>query len=74
VTEKAIDQEIERIEKEMTSAGRNTALSMTRISGYARPVQNWNAGKAEEYRERKCYEVKKPPIGEPSTGVPVGLQ
>jgi ribonucleoside-triphosphate reductase len=29
----------------------------SRITGYYRPVQNWNAGKAEEYRERKLYDV-----------------
>ena len=28
----------------------------SRITGYYRPVQNWNEGKAEEYRERKLYD------------------
>lgn len=28
----------------------------SRITGYYRPVQNWNDGKAEEYRERKVYD------------------
>ena len=28
----------------------------SRITGYYRPVQNWNDGKAEEYRERKLYD------------------
>ena len=27
----------------------------SRITGYYRPVQNWNDGKAEEYRHRKLY-------------------
>ena len=27
----------------------------SRITGYYRPVQNWNDGKAQEYRERKIY-------------------
>ena len=30
----------------------------SRITGYYRPVQNWNDGKAEEYRERKTYNIK----------------
>ena len=30
----------------------------SRITGYYRPVKNWNDGKAEEYRERKEYEPK----------------
>ena len=28
----------------------------SRITGYYRPVQNWNDGKAEEYRERRLYD------------------
>ncbi|MDE7298278.1 MAG: ribonucleoside triphosphate reductase [Lachnospiraceae bacterium] len=29
----------------------------SRITGYYRPVQNWNAGKAQEYRNRKTYDI-----------------
>ena len=29
----------------------------SRITGYYRPVQNWNDGKAQEFRERKEYNV-----------------
>ena len=29
----------------------------SRITGYYRPVQNWNDGKAEEYKNRKLYDV-----------------
>ncbi len=29
----------------------------SRITGYYRPVQNWNAGKTEEFRERKVYKI-----------------
>jgi ribonucleoside-triphosphate reductase (formate) len=29
----------------------------SRITGYYRPVQNWNDGKTEEYRERKLYNL-----------------
>ncbi len=28
----------------------------SRITGYYRPVQNWNDGKAQEYRERRLYD------------------
>lgn len=27
------------------------------ITGYYRPVQNWNDGKAQEYKERKVYNI-----------------
>ena len=29
----------------------------SRITGYYRPVQNWNDGKAQEYKDRKTYQV-----------------
>ncbi len=29
----------------------------SRITGYYRPVQNWNAGKTEEYKARKEYDI-----------------
>ncbi len=31
----------------------------SRITGYYRPVQNWNDGKSQEYKERKVYDPKK---------------
>jgi len=30
-----------------------TAEIYSRVSGYFRPVQQWNKGKQEEYKERK---------------------
>ena len=29
----------------------------SRITGYYRPVQNWNDGKAQEFRDRKLYDI-----------------
>ena len=29
----------------------------SRITGYYRPVQNWNDGKAQEYQDRKTYDI-----------------
>ena len=31
----------------------------SRITGYYRPIQNWNDGKAQEYKERKVYSQEK---------------
>lgn len=31
----------------------------SRITGYYRPVKNWNDGKAEEYKNRKVYDLEK---------------
>ena len=35
----------------------NPAEVYSRITGYYRPVQNWNDGKAQEYKERKVYDI-----------------
>ena len=31
----------------------------SRITGYYRPVQNWNEGKTQEYKNRKLYDIAK---------------
>jgi len=30
----------------------------SRIVGYLRPIQNWNKGKRQEFKERKTYRVE----------------
>ena len=37
--------------------GRATEV-YSRITGYYRPVQNWNTGKSEEFKERKTYNIE----------------
>ena len=36
--------------------GRKTEV-YSRITGYYRPVQNWNDGKAQEFKDRKVYDI-----------------
>ena len=36
--------------------GRETEV-YSRITGYYRPVQNWNDGKTQEFRDRKVYDI-----------------
>ncbi|MBO4579233.1 MAG: ribonucleoside triphosphate reductase [Clostridiales bacterium] len=31
--------------------------SYSRITGYYRPIQNWNDGKAQEFKDRKVYDI-----------------
>lgn len=38
----------------------------SRITGYYRPVQNWNEGKTQEYKNRKLYDINE------SRSMPVG--
>ena len=48
----------------------------SRITGYYRPVKNWNDGKAQEYKERKNYDINRSrqlpdPLILPNTETPV---
>jgi ribonucleoside-triphosphate reductase len=38
------------------TCGKETEV-YSRITGYYRPVKNWNDGKSQEYRERKTYDI-----------------
>lgn len=35
----------------------NTTEVYSRITGYYRPVQNWNDGKSQEFKDRKVYDI-----------------
>ena len=37
----------------------------SRITGYYRPVQNWNDGKSQEYQDRKTYQVGTASLSQP---------
>ncbi len=39
------------------TCGENTEV-YSRITGYYRPVQNWNDGKAQEFKDRKLYDQR----------------
>ena len=36
----------------------STTEIYSRVCGYFRPVKNWNAGKREEFKDRKFYSVE----------------
>lgn len=42
----------------MSKCGLETEV-YSRVSGYFRPVKNWNRGKVEEFKERKVYSLEK---------------
>lgn len=48
--------------------GKETQV-FSRISGYYRPIQNWNDGKAQEFKERKTYDSNQAVEGEVLGGV-----
>jgi ribonucleoside-triphosphate reductase len=41
----------------------------SRITGYYRPVQNWNEGKSQEYKNRLLYEIENSRVMSVSTGI-----
>ena len=49
--------------------GKDTEV-YSRITGYYRPVRNWNDGKASEFVNRKTYETKNPIEDVPERSVP----
>lgn len=51
--------------KECPKCGARTEI-YSRITGYYRPVQNWNDGKLQEYANRKEYEIQNSSLKRPS--------
>ena len=43
----------------------------SRITGYYRPVQNWNDGKSQEYKERKVYNTERSALKRDGSPLPV---
>ena len=41
----------------------------SRITGYYRPVSNWNDGKAQEYEDRKLYDIEKSCLKKPTASL-----
>lgn len=52
-----IDSKIDEVKLKMENAGKDTAEIYQKITGYARPVSNWNVGKKEEYKDRREYNI-----------------
>ena len=51
---------------ECPECGENAEV-YSRITGYYRPVQNWNDGKTQEYKERKVYSIASSDISKHGT-------
>lgn len=52
------DKQIEK-EKDEHVCGEPCSI-FSRVCGYYRPVQNWNIGKQEEFKERLLFKVYDP--------------
>lgn len=60
MTKEQVQEKITEIETKMNNPKlcEGTASVYTRVSGYYRAVANFNAGKRQEVKERKHYNVK----------------
>ena len=54
--------------KKCPKCGEETEV-YSRITGYYRPVKNWNEGKLQEYKQRKCYEMNCSSLKEEENGI-----
>ena len=54
-----IDEEINKVSTKLNDPNlcKGTLSTQTRVSGYYRDTNNWNAGKQQEYIERTEYRV-----------------
>lgn len=46
----------------------------SRIVGYLRPIQNWNQGKAQEFADRKMFDISEVISGNKSAAQQTGAQ
>ncbi len=53
----------------MKKCGKKTEV-YSRVTGYFRPVSNWNAGKQEEFKNRRSFELSLTGAGMFSAGMP----
>ena len=47
------------MEKNMSKKCKEKTEIWSRVVGFFRPIQDWNKGKQEEFKDRKLFEVKK---------------
>ena len=48
------------IKKQMTKCTAKTEV-YSRVTGFYRPIENWNPGKTKEFEDRKPYNTKEKP-------------
>ena len=53
-----IDAEIAQVKDELAGVKGTECGVYARITGYYRPLRNWNKGKSEEYKLRKPYKFE----------------
>ncbi len=57
MTREEIIKRIEELERAKMNVKGERCEVYSRVVGYLRPVQQWNDGKQEEFRERKTFKI-----------------
>lgn len=52
-----IIQRIEELEQKLKTVKGTKCIIYSRIVGYFSPIENWNEGKTEEFKQRVSFEV-----------------
>jgi len=52
-----ISLEIENIEEQLACVKGTPCEIYSRVVGYHRPIQNWNKGKQEEFKDRVTFKI-----------------
>lgn len=55
MSKEEIKAKIENLQKEKAEVKGTQTEVYSRVVGYLRPVQSWNAGKKEEFKMRKTF-------------------
>jgi hypothetical protein len=58
-TVESIDREIAELQARLPLVEGTPCQVFDRVTGYYQPVQNWNPGKMQEFKERKRFGMSK---------------
>ncbi len=53
-----IEKRIRELEKSKAKAEGTKCEVYSRVVGYLRPIEHWNDGKQEEFKERKTFKIQ----------------
>ncbi len=57
MTKKDIERRIAELENQKSKITGTKCEVYSRVVGYLRPIEQWNDGKAEEFKERKTFKI-----------------
>ncbi len=58
MTRKSIERKIKELEAKKSALSGTKCEVYSRVVGYLRPVEQWNDGKQEEFKERKTFKLQ----------------